>query len=76
MSQKANITQVTNDNNWESLCNILGGLGVENNNKELILNWDSPDSDQFEFLAKIFGKLVKNPVKGDYDYTRKCWVIN
>ena len=61
--------------NWMHLCNLLGTFGVESNKNELNLNWDSPDTNQFEFLQNLMSKITNNKITGSYDEYSGNWLV-
>ncbi|MHA1992047.1 MAG: hypothetical protein ACW98A_13835 [Candidatus Hodarchaeales archaeon] len=61
--------------NWMHLCNLLGAFGVDNKQNELTLNWNSPDTNQFEFLQNLMCKITNNNVKGSYDEFTGNWQV-
>ncbi|OLS23408.1 MAG: hypothetical protein HeimC3_24830 [Candidatus Heimdallarchaeota archaeon LC_3] len=79
MSQNVRVIKNRNKNsstsNWSNLCNILNAFNVESNKDKLILNWDNPEVDQFEFIRELFSKLTETTVSGSYDGYSKTWVV-
>ncbi len=79
MSQNVRVIKNRNKNsstsNWSNLCNILSAFNVESNKDKLILNWDNPEVDQFEFIRELFSKLTETTVSGSYDGYSKTWVV-
>ena len=63
------------NNNWTNLCSLLSSFGVENNGNELVLNWNQPDTEQFEFITSLMSKITNRNVIGDYDEFSKNWSI-
>ncbi len=60
-------TIVSKNNNWINLCSLLSSFGVENNDNEVVLNWNQPESDQLEFITCLMSKVTNRNVTGDYD---------
>ncbi|MFW9930052.1 MAG: hypothetical protein ACFFD1_11725 [Candidatus Thorarchaeota archaeon] len=61
---------------WDNLASILNKFGVNNKNNKMFLSWDQPDTEQFNFLTKMFHQLTNTNIFGSYDKWDNRWEIS